>query len=164
MDSGISNSEGHSSGRISIPSGALIPQMPVPNQFQLDRTRPGSPFFPAMGQFLDQRLGASPGMLLPPIAAQSHAGAPPDNLKAIDGGTSTTTRLAPPDGRGLLVSEGRGMTSAHVGGNQLESTPAAQLSVRCFRTFVYCKLLAVFFSFFFLTYDFRVEKSRSCCS
>ena len=100
-------------------------------------------------------------MLLPPITQQGHAGAPPDNLKAIDGGTSTTTRLAPPDGRGLLVSEGRGMTSAHVGGNQLESTPAAQLSVRCLRAFVYCKLLAVLF---FLTYDFRVEKSRSCCS
>ena len=131
MDSGIPSADGHSSGRLStIPSGALIPQMPVPSQFQLDRQRSGSPFFPAMGQFLDQRLGVSPGMLIPPIAAQSHAGAPPDNLKGDDSGTSTATRLIPPDGRVILSSEGRGLTSAPIGGNQLESTAGAQFSVR----------------------------------
>ena len=136
MDSGISNSEGQSSGRLSaITSGALMPQvMPVPNQFQLDRPRSGSPFFPAMGQFFDQRLGVSPAMLLPPKVTQGNS----VGARADDTAASTTPRLIIPDGRSLLSNENHGVSTAPVGRGHPDSTPGAQIATVRLLIFEFC--------------------------
>ena len=156
MDSGISNNEGHSTGgRITgVSSGGLMPQViPAPNQFQLDRPRSSSPFFPAMGQFFDQRLGVSPGMLLPPIMAQSHVAGP----NADDAAAAATSRLISPDGRSLRHNDSNGAITAPVGGSLVDLAPVAQLaSVRPLMIKYSCCAISV------LTSTCRAEEFSFC--